>query len=121
MRVLIVDDEEDVHEMLRELPELEGFEVYTARDAQDALSKVAVEPPCAVVLDLMMPVMDDFRGVPSPQGRPEAPSVTDLRCDVRPVAGAETRRWSLSQSMAFACYRSFAQPAPPQDEQPQLV
>jgi CheY-like chemotaxis protein len=60
VRVLIVDDEEDVREMLRELPELEGFEVYTARDAQDALSKVAVEPPCAVVLDLMMPVMDGF-------------------------------------------------------------
>lgn len=50
MRVPILDDEEDVREMLRELPELEGFEVYTARDAQDALSKVAAEPPCAVVL-----------------------------------------------------------------------
>jgi CheY-like chemotaxis protein len=58
MRVLIVDDEEDVRETLRDLFELEGFEVETARDGAEAFAKITRDKYSALVLDLLMPVMD---------------------------------------------------------------
>ncbi len=57
-RVLVVDDDEDILRVVRINLELEGFEVTTAVDGQDALDKAAADPPDLVLLDIMMPRMD---------------------------------------------------------------
>jgi CheY-like chemotaxis protein len=58
MKVMIVDDETDIRESLKELFEDEGYEVVTAANGAEALDQLAKgEPPCAMVLDLIMPVM----------------------------------------------------------------
>jgi CheY-like chemotaxis protein len=57
-RVLIVEDDPDIRELLKELLELEHYEVRTARNGQegiDALNQMGC--PCLVLLDLFMPVM----------------------------------------------------------------
>jgi len=57
-RVLVVDDEKEMREMLsRYLTEL-GLEVVTARNGEEGLEAVRTEAPDAVLLDLVMPVMD---------------------------------------------------------------
>jgi CheY-like chemotaxis protein len=61
--VLIVEDEEESRETLRELLELEGFRVQTAvngREAMDALN-AAGHQICIVLLDLFMPVMNGWQ------------------------------------------------------------
>jgi CheY-like chemotaxis protein len=59
--VLIVEDTDDVRDVLEILVRLEGFEVRTARDGQEALVEMRREPaPCVVLLDLHMPVMDGY-------------------------------------------------------------
>jgi CheY-like chemotaxis protein len=55
MRVLIVDDDRDVREVLVETFRLAGFEVLAAANGLEALLSVKRERPDAVVLDLMMP------------------------------------------------------------------
>src|SRR5262249_59207335 len=55
MRVLIVDDDRDVREVLVETFRLAGFEVLAAANGLEALLHVKRERPDAVVLDLMMP------------------------------------------------------------------
>jgi two-component system, response regulator, stage 0 sporulation protein F len=55
MRVLIVDDDRDVRELLVESFRLSGFDVVAAANGLEALLYVKREPPDAVVLDLMMP------------------------------------------------------------------
>jgi CheY-like chemotaxis protein len=55
MRVLIVDDDRDVRELLVETFRLAGFEVLEAANGLEALLSVKRERPDAVVLDLMMP------------------------------------------------------------------
>lgn len=55
MRVLIVDDDRDVREVLVESFRLAGFDVRAAANGLEALLAVKREPPDAVVLDLMMP------------------------------------------------------------------
>lgn len=58
-RVLIIDDESDVREVVRGcLEDIAGWEVTAAASGQEGLSKIAAEPPDAILLDLMMPGMD---------------------------------------------------------------
>jgi CheY-like chemotaxis protein len=60
--VIVVDDEEDVRENLRDLLEASGFRVETAANGADALQRLrAVEHPCVILLDLLMPVMDGWQ------------------------------------------------------------
>jgi DNA-binding response OmpR family regulator len=57
-RVLIVDDERDIRDSLEEFFRDEGFEVSTAADGAEAMTKLGQSPlPCAVLLDLIMPVL----------------------------------------------------------------
>jgi CheY-like chemotaxis protein len=58
--VLVVDDDADIRESLRFVLEEEGFDVRTAADGVEAVAAMEREPPCFVILDLMMPVMDGW-------------------------------------------------------------
>ena len=57
-RVLIVDDEPMVRDVLTRYLEREGFTVSTAADGEEALSSFATERPDLVLLDLMLPRID---------------------------------------------------------------
>jgi CheY-like chemotaxis protein len=57
MTVLIVDDEPDIRDTLRELFEDEGYSVTTAGNGAEGLRLLEAALPCIIVLDLIMPVM----------------------------------------------------------------
>jgi CheY-like chemotaxis protein len=61
--VLIVEDEEDSRESLKEWLELEGYRVATAADGREALDWIERHRhgPCIVLLDLFMPVVDGWQ------------------------------------------------------------
>lgn len=60
-RVLVVEDDQAIRETLRMLLELEGYRVITATNGQEALGLLkTIEPPCLILLDLMMPVMNGW-------------------------------------------------------------
>jgi CheY-like chemotaxis protein len=59
-RVLVVEDEADMREMLRRLLEKAGWVVSEATDGQAALACVVEDRPNLILLDLMMPEMDGF-------------------------------------------------------------
>jgi two-component system alkaline phosphatase synthesis response regulator PhoP len=60
IRVLAVDDEPDVLRLVEIKLKKAGFEVLTARDGEEGLSKAVSERPDVVLLDVMMPKMDGF-------------------------------------------------------------
>jgi CheY-like chemotaxis protein len=60
VRVLVVDDDEVIRQLITLNLELEGFEVHEAVDGIDALRKVAEVRPCVVTLDVMMPNLDGW-------------------------------------------------------------
>ena len=65
MRVLIVDDEEDIRVLLRAQLERAGYEVAgEAGDGRTALELCDSEKPDAVILDLLMPVVNGFEAIP---------------------------------------------------------
>jgi CheY-like chemotaxis protein len=60
--VLIVDDEADLREILRDAFQDEGFDVEVACDGVEAMQRLSREPrPGAVILDIVMPVMDGLQ------------------------------------------------------------
>jgi two-component system response regulator MprA len=58
MRVLVVDDEPSVREVLERILKVEGFDVATAADGSEAVRSQAVAPADAVLLDVLMPGID---------------------------------------------------------------
>ncbi len=60
-KVLVVDDEQNICELLRLYLEKEGFEVSIANDGQEALDKIRTENPSLVLLDIMIPKVDGWQ------------------------------------------------------------
>lgn len=59
-KLLVVDDEFNILELLATSLRFAGFEVVTAGNGRDALEKANTESPDLIVLDVMMPGMDGF-------------------------------------------------------------
>ena len=59
-RVLVVDDDRDIRELLVELLASEGYEVASAPDGRRALAEARGRRPDVILLDLMMPVMSGW-------------------------------------------------------------
>lgn len=57
-KVLLVDDEQDIVDLLKYNLEREGYAVSTALNGRDALKVAKSERPDLIVLDIMMPGMD---------------------------------------------------------------
>jgi len=55
--VLVVDDDADIRETLREAVEMVGCTALLATDGRDALRVLSQHRPCLVILDLLMPIM----------------------------------------------------------------
>ena len=59
-RVLVVDDEEHITELVAMALGYQGFEVERAATGRQALDAVAARPPALIVLDVMLPDLDGF-------------------------------------------------------------
>ncbi len=59
-KILIVEDEEELLDLLEKRLSQEGYEVATAKDGKEGLAKIKEMNPDLVLLDIVMPVMDGF-------------------------------------------------------------
>jgi CheY-like chemotaxis protein len=69
-RVLVVDDEAVIRQLIVINLELEGFEVHQAVDGLDALAKARECDPDVVTLDVMMPGLDGWATAQRLRGDP---------------------------------------------------
>jgi two-component system alkaline phosphatase synthesis response regulator PhoP len=58
IKILVVDDEPDILQILTYNLEKEGYEVFTASDGEAGIQIAEKELPALIVLDIMMPKMD---------------------------------------------------------------
>ena len=59
-RLLVVDDDDDIRSLLRELLTRAGFQVDEAADGRTALRRLFEAPPELVILDVSMPDLDGY-------------------------------------------------------------
>ncbi|MAZ23706.1 MAG: DNA-binding response regulator [Euryarchaeota archaeon] len=58
IKILLVDDEPDIIEILRYNLTQEGYDVITAKDGESAIKKAENNHPHLIIMDIMMPKMD---------------------------------------------------------------
>ncbi len=69
-KILVVDDDLDIVRVVRINLELEGFDVKTAFDGQEALEVAVADPPQLVLMDIMMPRMDGLSALKRMRSHP---------------------------------------------------
>jgi len=73
--VLVVDDDQDTVDTMRDILEEEGHVVRCAKNGKDALAAALADPPDLVLLDLNMPEMDGRAFLAEVKARPELANV----------------------------------------------
>jgi DNA-binding response OmpR family regulator len=74
-RILVVDDEPEIREMIELNLRLRGFDVRTARDGVEALPVIRDWRPQAIILDVVMPKVDGFTLLPMIRRLTQAPVI----------------------------------------------
>ena len=74
-RILIVDDDPDIRELLRELLTRAGYDVDEAPDGRTALRTLYETPPALVILDVTMPEMDGYQTLERMRDLSEVPVI----------------------------------------------
>jgi two-component system cell cycle response regulator len=101
-RVLVVDDERDVREVLGILLEAHGFEVVLAAGGEEALRIVRSDPIDVIVLDVMMPGMDGFDVCRELRGSLATPSLPVILLTARDDMQARAQGMKLGVSEFLA-------------------
>ena len=82
VKVLAVDDEDDVRRLIQVKLKKAGFEVITATNGEEAVAMCKSEKPDVVIIDWMMPKMDG----------PTATAIIKVECDPAPIVLMLTAR-----------------------------
>jgi two-component system, chemotaxis family, chemotaxis protein CheY len=97
MRVMVIEDDADLLEAVCEALEDEGFDAVACSGGAEALARLRVEPPPAVILlDLMMPVMSGWQFL---DHRREDPTLADIPV----VVMTASRNYDPAALDAHAC------------------
>ena len=82
-RILVVDDEEDILELVRYNLEKNGYDVVCAATGEDAINEARRNPPGLVVLDLMLPGIDGLEVCKTLKNDPATATVPVLMLTAR--------------------------------------
>ena len=82
-RVLVVDDDEVIRQLIAVNLQLEGFDVSMAVDGQDCLDKVGDIDPDVITLDVMMPRLDGWETAVQLRSSPDTAHIKVLLISAR--------------------------------------
>lgn len=88
-KVLVVDDEQDILELIRHFLSKEGFEVHVAANGAQAIEKAKKVKPQIIVMDVMMPVMDGMEACRQLKELPETKNIPVIFLTARSEEFAE--------------------------------
>lgn len=80
--ILIIEDEESISQMMKDILSLEGYRVATASNGLEGLQKLKsmAQTPCVVLLDLMMPKANGWWFLDNQRSDPELSKIPVVVC-----------------------------------------
>ena len=94
-RILVVDDDQVVRDVVSDALIDAGYAVAQARDGFDALDQLREHPPDAILLDLMMPVMDGWMFLEALQDDSEWGAIPIGIMSAAPTARRTAQTWGV--------------------------
>lgn len=92
-RILVVDDDPAIRQLLTDVLEMDGYEVSIAVDGLAAVREVQAAAPDFVILDVMMPGLDGFGVLSTIRAQPGEP-VPVLMLTAAAESDANARAWA---------------------------
>lgn len=105
-RILVIDDEEGMREMLRKMLEREGHQLHMASNGEEGVSAALAIKPDLVITDIIMPRADGVDVVV--QLRKQL-----LNCPILAISGgarAITPQFSLESALIVGCNETLSKP-----------
>jgi CheY-like chemotaxis protein len=87
--ILLVEDEVDIAEVLRDVLELKGYRVVLAFDGREGLAAALTHAPDLLITDLMMPAMDGIELIERIRQERELVAVPVIAISAAPYEGDE--------------------------------
>lgn len=102
--VLVVDDEPALRDLIGQMLELGGYAVMEADDGEEALDKIDADPPDAVILDVMMPLMDGITVCKSIRANPETANMPVI------MLSGKTQKEAVAEGLAAGANQYLCKP-----------
>jgi CheY-like chemotaxis protein len=103
-KILIVDDNPDVREVLQCQLKMLGYLVISAENGYVAIEKATVEQPDLILMDIMMPEMDGWQASRAVRANPDTKDIPIL------AATAMCRRADLNACLEAGCNGYIVKP-----------
>jgi two-component system cell cycle response regulator DivK len=89
--ILVVEDQEDNRQILRDLLTSAGYAMTEAVNGQEALAEVAKHRPDLILMDIQLPIMDGYEATRHIRTNPDLKSVPIIAVTSYALAGDETK------------------------------
>jgi two-component system cell cycle response regulator DivK len=107
--ILVVEDQEDNRQILRDLLGSAGYDLTEAEDGEEAIAAVARRRPDLILMDIQLPVMDGYEATRRIRTNPDLRSVPIIAVTSYALAGDENK------ALAAGCDGYVTKPYSPRD------
>lgn len=90
-RILVVEDQEDNRQILRDLLSNAGYEMIEAEDGEQALEQVAKHRPDLILMDIQLPLMDGYEATRRIKADPDLKSIPIIVVTSYALSGDEEK------------------------------
>jgi two-component system cell cycle response regulator DivK len=108
-RILVVEDQEDNRQILRDLLGSAGYELTEAENGEEAIAAVANGRPDLILMDIQLPVMDGYEATRRIRTNPDLKSVPIIAVTSYALTGDEDK------AIAAGCNGYVSKPYSPRD------
>ena len=106
-RILVVEDQEDNRQILRDLLGGAGYDIIEAEDGEAGARAAAAEKPDLILMDIQLPVLDGYEATRRIKADPALRSIPIIVITSYALSGDEDK------ARAAGCYAYFSKPFSP--------
>ena len=90
-RILVVEDQMDSLQIVRDLLRVNGYEMTEAQNGEEALAAVAKERPDLILMDIQLPIMDGYEATRRIKAVPSLRSIPIIAVTAYALSGDEEK------------------------------
>jgi two-component system cell cycle response regulator DivK len=90
-RILVVEDQEDNRQILRDLLGNTGYQMFEAENGEDAVTMAAAEKPDLILMDIQLPLVDGYEATRRIKANPALSAIPIIAITSYALSGDEDK------------------------------